>query len=172
MKKLKITSYKKLLKKGIYMSIWTNVRAVIEFEVYEDLEKATKEIDDIIGRELLFDEMMNLEDEEYEDILNNQNLLPRGSEGTLRKSSTLNIINEDFNGLYTVTVTGSIRDYNNEEELQLWLSKIVKHDALIDITGQYSSSYFLNDKAEFHKVFYPRWDEKEGCYLKFIDISE
>jgi len=154
------------------MSIWTNVTAVIEFEIFGDLEKEVKDINDVIGRELLFYEIVELEEEEYRNILNNENLLPKGSEGTLRKSATLNMVNEDFNALYTVTVTGSIRDYNNEEGLQTWLSKIAKHKALIDIIGQYSSAYFMNDKAEFHKAFYPKWDTERGCYLEFIDISE
>ena len=105
------------------MSIWTQVAGVIRFD-----SLVNKKID--VGITYCY-----ADDGDVWDLCN----VPCGSEGSLQVSRWVNPI-EDSIAKYTISIFGSLRDYDNDQEIIEYFDKITKNEIVRQATFTISNN--------------------------------
>jgi len=101
------------------MSNWTHVAGIIRIDDFR-FEDKTPDFDELIGKELHFEDSFVKWDDAYQYP---EKYLPLGSEGSLKKSVWINP-NKESVAAYTVSIFGDLRDHDDPREIVEWFRKI------------------------------------------------
>ena len=125
------------------MSIWAHCTGVIEFTHYSN------DKDIVIGDTFFFKEMLK-DDFEYP-----SNPVPYGSEGSLHVFKNVIELNKDFNESQLYTISGSLRDVQDVDDITKWLNKVIDEnkDQIDNIIFEVTISPFLSCEATTYSFF-------------------
>lgn len=113
------------------MSIWTHVAATFRVDGLRPLGDKEPDWDEVIGKETYEPLEYAMDSEEwrkYRDSIMDadehpDSYMPRGSEGSLRKTIWRNP-KENHAAAYVVTVFGDLRDYDDERAIKKWFTNV------------------------------------------------
>ena len=119
------------------MSNWTHVAGIIRVNAFRFDDDITKDFDELIGKECLWDSPTEVWDDADG---NPDKYLPMGSEGSLQKSIWINP-DKDCMDSYTISIFGDLRDHDNVKEIIDWFKEKCKklwvRNAVITVENEY-----------------------------------